>query len=318
MAPDISIIILNYNTTDHVESLLNSILLNLDLNKYEIIVCDNNSSDKTYKELYNKYPFINIIENISNDGFGRGNNEAVKSALGTYILFLNPDVIILDDSLDYLKEYFETNRNIGFLSGVMVDDDKKPIYFYNKYWDIEWEFYQVVGMGYNRKIRKLLSVKSLTDVVPFEVDWFHGAFLFTSRELFNEIGGFNEDYFIYFEDVEICFRAKNYNKLKNVCIPSVKIEHLTRATFDRPDMDDIYNFHIYRGKLLFIRYYPFLYRNTIRFLSVAGVLLRLVILPFWKKFVHRKREKFYQLMYILRLHFDYEYLLKSKYKYIKR
>lgn len=318
MSPEISVIILNFNTTEYLETLLDSSFSQLDFDKYEVILADNNSADKSFRQFQDKYPMLKIVYNISNNGFGEGNNEAVKTSVGKYLLFLNPDVRLLDNSVDYLKDFYENNDNVGIISGILVDDRNEPIYFYNNYWNIEWEFYQMTGIGYDRKIKKLLSNNEIKTGMPFEADWFHGAFLFISREIYDKLGGFNEKYFIYFEDVEICYRTRHELNLKNICLPYVKIEHATRATFQNPENDDIYNFHMYRSKLIFLNNYKFIYKNLIKLLSVTGIMLRLLALPYWKKFRKRRKEKFVQLINILRLHFDKGFLEGSKYKYITR
>lgn len=313
----VSIIILNYNTTNDIDTLLESIVCNLSSINYEVILVDNNSNDKSYRNLKDKYHFINIVENKNNSGFASGNNLGVRFAKGKYLLFLNPDIVLIDNSVYILYEYMENNPGVGILSGVMLDECHNPIYFYNDFWNIEWEYYQIIGFGYSQKIDKLLKRKEIEENIPFKVDWFHGAYIFMSKNNFEKINGFNETHFMYFEDMELCYNIKNIIKLDNICLPNVKFVHGTRATFKDLKNDDLYFFHINRGKLLFIRNYKYFYRTTIKFISLFGILLRILALPFWSKYEKRKKGKFLQLINILKLHLSRNYLKSSKFKYIK-
>ncbi len=313
-----SIIILNYNTASYSEKLIESINEHLNLNECEVILADNNSKDKSFRKISNRFPFIRIIEFDNNLGFATGNNKATEYAKGEYLLFLNPDVIIRENNLNILRDYLETHPDVGIVSGLMVDIENKPIYCYNSFPTIEWELFQFLGFGYDYKIKKLLSRKEIEDNSTFEVDWFHGAFILTSKNNFKAVNGFNEDHFMYYEDVELCYSLKNKLGLKNVCIPKLRYIHHTRATFCDVSKDDIYYFHINRGKLIFIQNYSFIRRNLLKLISFGGVIIRILLLPFWKKYRKIKKSKFIQLLKISRLHISRKYLFSSKYEFIMR
>lgn len=313
----VSVIIINYNTSVYIDRLLESVCRNLDLSHFEFIVADNNSRDKSFKLLNDKYPFLKIIENPENSGFASANNIAAKQASGDYLLFLNPDVVINDNSIFELKNFYESNTDSGILSGLMLDDNGNPLYCFNDFWNLKWEFYQAIGFGYDSEIKRLLSRKEITERSAFEVDWFHGAFMFVSKDVFNKVNGFNEKHFMYCEDVELCYDVKNHLGLKNICLPSVKYVHETRATFQESSNDDLYFFHTIRGKLIFIQNYNIVYRNLIKLISVSGVLFRIIRLPFWSKFKLRRKSKLIQLILILKLHFSNRYLINSKYEFVR-
>lgn len=314
----ISIIILNYNTADYSEKLIKSLESNLDMKDIEIILIDNNSTDKSYRNIREKFPFIRLIENNENYGFALGNNIAANNAKGKYLLFLNPDVFISNNVVFDLLNYYEQNTNIGILSGLMIDEVGNPLYCFNKFWGVEWELYQLLGNGYKWKINKMLSRNEISDNTPFEVDWFHGAFIFIRSDIFKKIGGFNEKHFMYCEDIELCYDVKNKLGLKNICLPYVTFLHETRSTFKELSKDDLYFFHTNRGKLIFIENYDFAYKNIIKLLSLAGIIVRLMALPFWGKYKGRKSEKFIQLLKIIKLHLNKIYLLNSKYEFVNQ
>lgn len=313
-----SIIILNYNTSTYSERLIESIVEHIDLKDYEVILADNNSRDKSYRSIGIRFPFVKILEFSENCGFASGNNKASKYARGKYLLFLNPDILILDSSLDLLIEYLDTHPDAGIVSGLMVNDKLKSLYCFNSFLTIPWELYQILGFGYNRKIKKLLSKVEISQNTEFEVDWFHGAFILVNKLVFNSINGFNENHFMYCEDVELCYSIKRTLRLKNVCLPFVRYIHHTRATFSDISKDDIYYFHMNRGKLIFIRNYSFYRKNIIKLISLLGVLIRIICLPFWNKYKNSKKHKFVQLLKVARLHIDKNYLNLSKYEFIIR
>ncbi|MFA5012371.1 MAG: glycosyltransferase family 2 protein [Ignavibacteria bacterium] len=313
-----SIIILNYNTAAYAEELVGSLARNIPLDEYEVILADNNSPEKSFREIGKKYPFVKILEFESNEGFATGNNKASEFAEGEYLLFINPDVLINENNLHLLHEYLEANPDTGIVSGLMVDTDNKPIYCFNSFPDIEWEIYQFAGTGYDAKIRKLLSRDEIKSNSNFETDWFHGAFIFISKYNFKALKGFNEKYFMYYEDIELCYSVKNKLGLKNVCIPEVKYIHHTRATFSDVKKDDIYYFHINRGKMIFISNYGLFLRSILELISISSIILRILVLPFWNKYRNLKKQKFVQLLKVIRLHASSKYLSSSKFEYIKR
>ncbi len=317
MPIETSVIILNYKTSEHVDRLLQSLhsFVNLDLT--EIIVADNASNDPYLKVLEKKYGFVKFIYNDSNGGFAYGNNQAVKQAKGGFLLFVNPDVVLKDDSITYLTDYMKANPNCGIVSGLLEDDKGNVIYCYNDYPGFSWEFFHMFGYGYDRKIKKLTRNPLIARYENFEVDWFHGALILIRKNDFTSIGGFNEKYFLYYEDVELCFNVRRNLGKSITCIPGVRVIHDTRASIKNDGNDDIYTFHINRSKLIFFRNYRFIKRLTLRSISFVGVLFRIVVLPFWSKYSGVKMNKFRQMMKVAKLYVCKGFLNSSKYEYTK-
>lgn len=314
---DLSIIIVNYNTHLHLELCLNSIIENVKYIDYEIIVVDNNSPSREIEDFPLKFKESKFFLRKENDGFGSGCNFGVRKSSGKYLLFLNPDIILKDDSMKKLKVYLEEEKNCGIVSGVLTDNNNSQIYFYNDFPSYVWEFYHLLGYGYDKKINKLLNRTELKENINFEVDWFHGAFMMMRKDDFKSIGGFNENYFMYYEDVEICYKVKNVLNKKNICIPDVKVFHHTQSSLSEEKNDNIFIFHIQRGKIIFFKNYIFLKRIFLRMIGFLYVLIRILILPFWKKYRGNKLKKYDQLLKILKLYISNRYLYNSKYEYIK-
>lgn len=313
----ISIIILNYNTTYEVNKLLTSINKYLDRDIFEIIVVDNNSPDREIEKLAVAFANVKFIFRDKNDGFGAGNNVGVNLASGKYLLMLNPDTELIDDSVIKLYDYIRDNENCGILSGVFVDKKGEILYCFNDFPSYSWEIYHLLGFGYVNKIKRLTSRPEIHENKAFQVDWFHGAFLFLRKKDFLDVGGFNEDYFMYYEDVELCYKIMKIQGKKNICLPDVRIIHLTQSTIENEATDNIYAFHINRGKILMFNNYGIIQNYILRLVAFLNIIIRLIILPVWSKFSGMRKEKFYQLINISKLYLSSKYRSESKYKYIK-
>lgn len=315
---DVSIIIVNYNTTVHLRKCLESVLEKMkDLN-YEIIVVDNHSSDRGIEKIATEFPEANIILRETNDGFAAGCNFGISHSQGRYILLLNPDIILIDKSVVELKTYLDNNKDAGIVSGIMTNEKREVIYFYNDFPSFEWEFYHLIGFGYDRKISKLNSIAVYNRKRIFEVDWFHGAFMMMRKDDYLSSGRLNENYFMYYEDVELCFKFRNILGKKNYCIPSTVYRHFTQSSISDEKDDNIFIFHLHRGKLIFLRNYGIIKKLPIFLTGFAYVISRILILPFWNKYRGKRREKLKQLTNILKLYLSSSYINNSKYEYINR
>ncbi|PXV63073.1 hypothetical protein C8C78_12610 [Halanaerobium congolense] len=218
---DVSIIIVNWNAGELLNQCIKSIIEYTEEITYEIIVVDNNSKSlRGLEELFDNelIKFILLDENI---GFSKANNLGVQKAKGKYILFLNPDTIIIDNSIKKLKDSFEMlskSFKVGILVPKLLNQDKSnqrstfsfPIislkrvfnYFKKRVIKNEYKLYQ------NKK----------------EVEWARGACMFTSRSIGNSYGFWNENFFLYGEDLEICYRYNKFGYLTFID-PNIKIIH---------------------------------------------------------------------------------------------
>jgi len=313
---DISVIIVNYNTHTHLEKCLKSIYEYTKGLNYEVIVVDNNSTDRKVEKLPSEFPKVRFFFRNVNDGFGSGCNYGAKMSRGKYLLFLNPDIILKDDSIVKLVNFSGKKEDAGIVSGVMTDNKNNVLYSFNDFPSLLWEFYHLIGFGVDQKIKRLNNKIEIKENKIFEVDWFHGAFFMISKENFDKVKGFDEKYFMYYEDVEICFKVKCILKKNIYCLPEVKVFHYTQSSIKDEKNDNIFIFHLQRGKLLFFRNYKLGKRTILRFINLLYVLSRIIILPMWNKYKGVKKDKFKQLVKILKLNIDNRYLHSSKFEYI--
>ncbi len=227
---EVSIIIVNYNTIDLTKHCLDSIFKHTKAITFEIIVVDNNSTDDSVQILRNLYSNIEIISNDVNLGFGRANNLGIKNAKGKYILFLNSDTLILNNSIKIFFDFFENNeiaKTAGALGCVMLNQELAPNYRNSYYCFPTLKSYLKSLLSnlfffirYTYKADKLKIDKNKF----LSVDFIVGADLFVPKKVLNEIGDFDPDYFLYWEEVDLQFRMHK-NNLKRLIIEGPKIIH---------------------------------------------------------------------------------------------
>lgn len=198
----LSVIILNYNVRYFLELCLQSVEAALENIPSEIIVIDNNSKDGSCEMVKEKFPSVVLIENNSNSGFSKANNQAVKIAKGEYVCILNPDTVVAEDSFESILDFAEKQTNLGIIgcrlidgSGKYLPESKRNIPLF----DIAIK--KVLGNSqhyYANHVNEYDSAK---------VEILVGAFMLLKRSLYNSLGGFDEDYFMYGEDIDLSFRS---------------------------------------------------------------------------------------------------------------
>ncbi|MBU1036935.1 glycosyltransferase family 2 protein [Patescibacteria group bacterium] len=212
---DLSIIILNYKTLGLVKNCLKAIKgLSLPFN-YEVIVVDNNSSDGSVEYLKNNYFDIKLIEARHNLGFSGGNNLAIKSAQGKYLLILNPDILILDQAIEKMIEFMDNHPSAGICGPKLLNPDGTLQYSCSRFPDWRLPFYRRTFLARTKKGQKWVDYYLMKDwdhQSNQKVDWFYGACLMVRKEFIKEVGLLDERYFMYIEDLDWCrrFWQKNY------------------------------------------------------------------------------------------------------------
>ena len=307
---DLSIIIVNYNTHEYLEKCLNSILNFLINNKFEILVVDNNSPDRRIEGLKIKFPEISFFFLDENKGFGAGCNYAAARSAGKYLLFINPDIEFTNDPVSSMIRFMEDNENAGACSGLLLDEENKPSYNFNDFPDYSWELKNAYGIGVDKAIKRLLANPNITGPgkKPFEVDWFHGAFLLIKKNIFDMVNGFDEKIFLYYEDVDIQKKIKDLN-YKVYCLPLESVRHFTQSSVRTKEGRKVYYYYMHLNKLYYMnKHFGLFKRIFIRINYIAGYVIRIILLPFRKKFRGRLMEKSGHYFLILKLYlFRYNY-----------
>ena len=223
----LSIVILTFNTKDLTCECLKSIFQQyekeLQSGEFEIILIDNASKDETIKEVSNlKIPNIKIIKNKDNLGFSKGNNVGVKNATGEFVLFLNSDTEVKDKGILKMGEFLDNNKHIAILGGKLENANGSTQASTGKFYSIFNLFLLLIG-------GERLGLLRSSPVRISKVDWVSGACMMVKRETFEKIGGFEEKLFIYMEDHELCFRAKEAGYL-TYYYPFLSLLHKERGS----------------------------------------------------------------------------------------
>jgi GT2 family glycosyltransferase len=281
---DLSIIIVSFNTKEVTLACLNSIVKNTQGIKYEIIVIDNNSIDgsvEALKKLPNKA--LRVVENKKNLGFAAANNQGIKAAHGRYLLFLNSDTLIKDDLFREMVAWLDREPEIGIATCALHNKDGSLQgtggYFPTLLRVFSWMTIEDIPF-IDKLIKSFhpLHSKSLFRNEHFykrkrHLDWLTGAFLLVRRQVTDDIGGWDEQYFMYAEDTDFCFRAKKkgwqifYN-------PQWSITHLGGAsgTAEFSILSEIKGL-----KRFYKKFYPEWQYPILRFLFKLGSLGRMLI-----------------------------------------
>ncbi len=207
----ISIIIVSWNVSDLLEKCLTSIFKSTCGFELEVFVVDNNSKDDSVEMVKEKFAAVNLIVNDYNAGFAKANNQAISLATGDYILLLNPDTELFEDTLAQSVDFMVANPACGVMGPKMLYGDKSlqpSVRRFPKPWPV---------LLMLLKIPKILpKIKPIENYLavdfdyskPATVDQVMGAYMFIRKEVFKKIGTLDEDFFIWFEEVDFCFRAK--------------------------------------------------------------------------------------------------------------
>lgn len=225
----LSICILNYNTKDLTLQCLSSLFSQyehqISKKELEIIVVDNNSKDESVVYIKKNFPKVILFENNENAGFSKGQNIAAKLAKGSYLFFLNSDTQVKDDHLFAMTSYLESNKNVGVLGAKLYSPNGKEQLSAGKFYTFFNFLIMLISVeraGFLRSSPKKIS----------EVDWVMGASFMIKKRLFDVLGGFDEHFFMYVEDMELCFRVKKKGYVV-MFYPDISIIHEERGSSNK-------------------------------------------------------------------------------------
>jgi GT2 family glycosyltransferase len=226
----VSIIIVSYNTRALLKQCLLSVFKKIQEIRFEVIVIDNASHDGSPQMVQEEFPNVILIESPKNLGFGRANNLGAQYARGEYLFLLNPDTILLNNAAKILATFLDNNPKTGICGGNLFDADKKPALSYQMFlpsilWELNIFLFAVparLRYGKNRYFNHTQH--------PKKVGYITGADLMIGRSLFNQLKGFDPDFFVYYEETELTFRVKKAGyEVYNV--PQAEIIHFDGQTF---------------------------------------------------------------------------------------
>lgn len=221
---DLSIVIPSFNTRKLLKECLQSIEKNEEDLKLEIIVVDNGSNDGSSEMVENDFSRVKLIKNETNLGFAKGVNQGIKKAKGSHVLVLNSDIVVKPKSLKQLWQFAKKTPSAGVVGGRLLNPDgsvQGSCYFLPTI----WRTFQAYWLG-KKKYREKFAPKGNR---PEEVEAVIGAaFLITPRAI-QKVGLFDEKYFIYFEDLDYCRRARKLG-FKVYYLPQTEFIHYHGAS----------------------------------------------------------------------------------------
>lgn len=243
---ELSIIIVNYNVKEFLQNLLHSLQKSLTHISHEIIIVDNASNDGSVEFIRSKFPETILIENQSNVGFSKANNLGLKIAKGKFILLINPDTIVREDTISRMIEFLDSNPEIGLAGCKILNPDGTLQLACRRSFPGPWtSFCKVTGLSALFPKSKLFAKYNLTyldENETWEVDAISGSFMMMKREVYEKVGGFDEQFFMYGEDLDLCYRVQK-NGYKVYYYPETQIIHYKGESTKRSSLDETKYFY---------------------------------------------------------------------------
>ena len=293
----ISVIVVNYNVEFFLEQCLNSVKKALENVSGEVFVVDNNSIDGSVEMVRLKFPEINLIANKDNRGFSKANNQAIEISQGEYILLLNPDTVVEEDTFSKVISFMDNHPDAGGLGVRMLDG--KGVFLPESKRGLPTPtvaFYKIFGLSkLFPKSKKFgqYHLGHLNELETNEVDILSGAFMLMRKEALNKVGLLDETFFMYGEDVDLSYRIQK-GGYKNYYFPETRIIHYKGESTKKSSVN--YVFVFYRAMVIFAekhfsqknaKLFSFLINCAIYFrasLAIFGRFIKQISLPLFDSF----------------------------------
>ena len=253
-APLLSIIIVNYNVRDFLHHALVSLQKAMRWMKGEVIVVDNASDDGSVEMVRRRFPRVHLIASKINLGFAKANNLGLKRARGKFLLLINPDTLVQEDTLRVMLRFFEENHDVGLAGCKILNPDGTFQLACRRSFPRPWAaFTKMVGLSALFPNSRLFGRYNLTYLSPdetYEIDAVSGSFMMVRREAFDQVGGLDEDFFMYGEDLDWCYRIQRAG-WKNYYVHTTQIIHYKGESTKRSSLNEIRTF--YQAMHLFVQ-----------------------------------------------------------------
>ncbi len=248
----ISVIIVNYNVEFFLEQCLNSVKKALEKVSGEIYVVDNNSIDGSVEMVQAKFPDVHLIANKDNRGFSKANNQAIELSKGEYVLLLNPDTVVEEDTFSKVIDFMDQHPNAGSLGVRMIDG--RGVFLPESKRGLPTPtvaFYKIFGLSKLFPKSKRFGQYHLGHLSEFEtneIDILSGAFMLMRKEALNKVGLLDEAFFMYGEDIDLSYRIQK-GGYKNYYFPETRIIHYKGESTKKSSVN--YVFVFYRAMVIF-------------------------------------------------------------------
>ncbi|HOK52097.1 MAG TPA: glycosyltransferase, partial [Bacteroidales bacterium] len=287
----LSVIIVNYNVKYFLEQCLYSVQRAIKDIAAEVLVVDNHSVDGSCAMVREKFPWVHLIANQENVGFSRANNQAIRIARGEYVLLLNPDTVVQEDTFVKCIEFMDAHPEGGALGVKMIDGKGHFLPESKRALPTPWvAFYKIFGLSRLFPKSRTFGRYHLTYLNPdqiHEVEILSGAFMFIRRKVLDEIGLLDETFFMYGEDIDLSYRIIQAG-YKNYYFPHTSIIHYKGESTKKGSLNYVLVF--YQAMIIFAqkhfahdasyRYLTFFIRLAIYLRALLSLLKRIFMALF--------------------------------------
>lgn len=264
---DLSIVIVSWNVRELLRNCLQSVMAGRGESDVEVIVVDGGSADGSPQMVADEFPWVQLIARPDNVGFPKGNNLGIAKANGRYILLLNPDTEIIADALPVMVAFLQSNPDVGGLGPMLLNPDGSVQSSRRRFPTLATGLLESTWLaGLTPGVLRRYYAQNLPDEETADVDWVMGACLLVRQEAAAQIGGMDEAYFMYSEELDWCRRIKDAG-WRIVYHPAAKVVHHVGKSSEQAVTARHINFN--RAKLRYFRKYHG---------RLAATLIRIVLL----------------------------------------
>lgn len=295
-------VVVSESDIQHYTECLNSIFKRPPTCEIEIWVVDNTKKEGIVSKLINNYPNLNVLKNNEISGFSANNNKVITSTESKYVFLLNPDIILEDGTINLFFKYMEDNSDTAIVSCKHVNEDGIPYGSSNSFPTAlttiiqmlklkrlipvsiikamsKWSWTRILGKAIRTHLDNFNDDKDVTR----EVDWVGGAAMFVRRNPIDKVGKLDENFFLYFEDIDWCYRIKMHG-YKIVHLSGPSLTHVSGEKRDRPDSELVTKEKAKSILLYFAKNKGRAYSFMVRILSIVALIIRLlfeiIFMPF--------------------------------------
>ena len=282
---NLSVVIVNYQTFEMTKNTINSILKYSYPFSYEIIVVDNASSDDSLSKLQDYFKDdVKFIASSENNGFAAGNNQALRRVDSDYVLLLNSDTIVWENTLESIYNYMEKHDDVGACGcRVRLENGELDKACKRTFPNVKNSFFRLFHIPTNSEDDNY-NLTNLPDDGIYEIDCLTGAFMFMRKSALDGVGLLDETFFMYGEDIDLCYRIKN-GGWKIVYYGESSITHLKGASSKKQKNKLIYEF--YRAMYVYYKKHhagdSFFLTNLIVYIGIAVLCVLKLFLNLFKK-----------------------------------
>ncbi|OGO26632.1 MAG: hypothetical protein A2W33_06850 [Chloroflexi bacterium RBG_16_52_11] len=273
----LSVIIVSWNTRNLLENCLDSILTNPPASPFEIWVVDNASTDESPRMVRERYPQVRLVENPENVGFARANNEAIQRCVGKYVLMLNPDTLAESRELETLVDFLDKHPKAGAAGAkVLMPDGSLQISSHPRP-TLSRELWRMFHLDTLLPYAEYPLTKWETNQAQ-EVDALMGACLMLRKEVLDQVGYLDEDFFIYSEEVDLCHRIQRAG-WHLYWVPQAQVVHFGGQSTQQVPKEMFLN--LYQSKIKYFRkQYGSLTAQIYVMILMIAALSRIILAPF--------------------------------------